>query len=154
MKKLVFFILLPLLSFSQIKIDKAGDFWELKAQSALDKIKAIDPGYYSRVEQVCYKITFWNGKYSTNSGGFGVKGVIVISSLDVKLDDIDDLCAVIVHESLHLKMLMEGAMIPENEEEYYCYLYELGFLRMVPNVNPKLISHAEEQIIAQKKGRN
>ena len=50
MRYLIILILfIPFTSFAQIKIDKAGDFWDLKVDSALNKIKLIDSVYYSHI---------------------------------------------------------------------------------------------------------
>jgi hypothetical protein len=87
---------------SQIVIDKAGDGWDLKADSALAIIKQTDTTTYKLVLQVCDKITFWSGGYSTNEGSKDTKGSIIISSTDAKAKSLNNLAAVIVHESIHL----------------------------------------------------
>jgi len=59
MRYLIILILfIPLNSFAQIKIDKAGDFWDLKVDLTLNKIKRIDTVYYSHILQVCDTISF------------------------------------------------------------------------------------------------
>ena len=76
----ILFLLLPLNLCSQIKIDKAGDGWDLKADSALIIIQKYDSTKYKLLLDVCDRIEFWNGSYSTNDG---VK-TIIISNGDVK----------------------------------------------------------------------
>jgi hypothetical protein len=148
MRYLIILILfIPLNSFDQIKIDKAGDFWDIKVDSAQNKIKLIDSVYYSHILQVCDTVSFWGGNFSSCYGGYGKKGTIIISSKDMKSNDIDDICAVLVHESLHLKILMSGVKMSQNEEEALCYTYERLFLLKVPCVNEYLIRHAENQIL-------
>ena len=148
MRYLIILILfIPLISSAQVKIDKAGDFWDLKVDSALNKIKLIDSVYYSHILQVCDTVSFWPGNFSSCYGVYGKKGTIIISSKDMKSHDIDDICAVLVHESLHLKILMEGIKMNGNDEEALCYYYERLFLLKVPGVKEYLIRHAENQIL-------
>jgi hypothetical protein len=154
MRYLIFLILfIPLTSLAQIKIDKAGDFWDLKVDSALNKIKLVDSIYYSHILQVCDTVSFWSANFSSCYGGYGKKGTIIISSKDMRSNDIDDICAVLVHESLHLKILMMGMEMNDNNEEALCYAYEKLFLLKVPGVNEYLIKHADDMIfIMEAKG--
>jgi len=148
MRYLIILILfIPFTSLAQIKIDKAGDSWELKVDSALDKIKLIDPIYYSHILRVCDTISYCNENFSSCYGGYNKKGTIIISFKDMGSNDIDDICAVLVHESLHLKILMNGIEMNGNREESLCYSYEKSFLLKVPGVNPYLIKHADDMII-------
>jgi hypothetical protein len=151
MRYLIILILfIPLTSLAQIKIDKGGDFWDLKVDSALNKIKLVDSVYYSRILQVCDTVSFWAGNFSSCYGGYERKGTIIISSKDMRSNDIDDICAVLVHESLHLKILMMGIEMDGNDEEALCYAYEKGFLLKVPGVNQYLIKHADDMILMMK----
>ena len=71
MKSIIFILLLlPLSINAQIKIDQAGDFWELKVQQALDKVKSVDTAYYNLIEESCDKISFWNGDFVEDIGKF------------------------------------------------------------------------------------
>ena len=148
MRYLIILILfIPLTSLAQIKIDMAGDFWDIKVVSALNKIKLIDSVYYSHILQVCDTVSFWAGNFSSCYGTYGKKGTIIISSKDMRSNDIDDICAVLVHESLHLKILMMGMEMDGNNEEALCYSYEKSFLLKVPGVNEYLIKHADDMIL-------
>ena len=130
--------------FSQISIDKAGDGWHLKIDSALTLIHQYDSTKYELLNSVCSKIEFWTGCYSTNDG----EEIIVVSADDVRLGSINNLAVVLVHESLHLYLMDRGVEMLSNVEENYCYRYELEFLQKLPNPEPWLISHAIEQIKA------
>lgn len=130
---------------SQIVIDKAGDGWDLRADSALAIIKQTDTTVYKLVLRVCNKITFWSGNYSTNEGYKDTKGSIIISSTDAKAKSLNNLAAVIVHESLHLYMRFKGVQ-ESPREEILCYSYEYDFLRKIPNVEPYLLEHCLKQI--------
>jgi hypothetical protein len=151
LRSLLIFILFPLSLQAQIKIDHAGDFWEIKVQDALDKVKSVDSIYYNLIVHSCDNISFWNGKFSTNSGGgINQKGTIIISRGDILLNDIDNLCAVLIHESVHLQIIMSGRKFSEAREEFICYSVELEYLRKVPGVGVYLIQHAESQITKYK----
>ena len=130
---------------SQIIIDKAGDGWDLRADSALAIIKQTDTTAYKLVLRVCNKITFWSGNYSTNEGYKDTKGTIMISSTDAKAKSLNNIAAVIVHESLHLYLRYKG--VEESpKEEILCYSYEYDFLRKIPNVEYYLLEHCLRQI--------
>ena len=152
MKSIIFILLiLPLSLNAQIKIDQAGDFWELKVQQALDKVKSVDTAYYNLIAESCDKISFWNGDFSTNeSGGLLTKGTIVVSRKDVIIGDINNICAVLVHEAVHLRIQMKGIKYTEKEEEVICYSAERDFLMRVPGVGQYLIDHTEKQILLRR----
>ncbi len=152
MKSIIFILLLlPLFLKAQIKIDQAGDFWELKVQQALDKVKSVDIAYYNLIEESCDKISFWNGDFSTNEGGdVSTKGTIVVSRKDILIGDINNICAILVHEAVHLRIQMLGAKYTENEEEIICYSAERNFLLKVPDAGRYLIDHTEKQILLRK----
>lgn len=147
MRLFLFLFIIPVISSAQIKIDKAGDFWELHVDSALKKIQHIDSVYYRQIIEVCDSISFWNNVFSSCEGSVGESGTILISAKDVRSKNIDNICAVLVHESLHLKFLKLGQTFEELDlEEILCYEYELDFLRKIPGVSKNLIKHAESQI--------
>jgi hypothetical protein len=147
MKFIIYILfLLPISLSAQIQIDPAGDFWDRDVKEALIKIKSIDESYYNLIEESCYKISFWNGSYSTNSGQIGNKGTILISASDMKIGDINNICSVIIHESMHLRIRMLDIRMDMNAEEILCYRYELEFLYQIPNAGDYLIRHAKEQI--------
>ena len=140
------FLLFPILLSAQIKIDKAGDGWELKTDSALVLIQKYDSTKYKLLLNVCTKIEFWNGSYSTNDG----KKTIVISVGDVKLGSITNLAAVIIHESLHLYAIQASMTWGDKVEENMCYRYEFSFLEQLPVVEEWLWRHTLQQIIETK----
>lgn len=142
MNKLLFILVfIPNLLFSQIKIDKAGDDWDLKIDSAITLIKQVDSNYYNVLVEHCQHIEIWNGPFSTNYLDNG-QGTIIVSVNDIKLNSINNLAAVLVHESCHLMFLKGGVILSEKEEEQACYHYEYFFLLQVPNVEPWLLEHA------------
>ena len=137
-------LFLPLSGYSQISIDKAGDGWHLKIDSALTLISQYDSAKFELLNDVCSKIEFWNGSYSTNDGDT----VIVVAVNDVKLGSINNLALVLIHESLHLYLMDRGVELLTKAEENYCYRYELEFLEKLPNPEPWLTRHVLEQIKA------
>ena len=144
MKLLWLILLLPNILHSQIQIDKAGDGWDLKVDSALNIVKQYDSTKYKLLTSVCSKVEFWTNSFSSNDG---IK-TILVSVGDVKLNSINNLAVVLVHESLHLYLMDRKNGLSEKVEENYCYRYELEFLKMLPNPEPWLISHALDNIQA------
>jgi hypothetical protein len=146
----LFLIIYPLSLFSQIKIDKAGDGWDLKIDSAIQLIKQTDLPKYQLLDSVCNSISFWVSEFSscelTDS-----TGVIYVAVKDVKLNSINNLAAVLVHESFHLYLRKREIILTPNQEEYFCYYYELGLINKLSNVEDWLIQHTKQQIINNSK---
>jgi hypothetical protein len=140
---LVCFSAFPL--FGQIKVDKAGDGWDLKVDSALALIKKTDSAKYALLDSVCSNISFWLSDFSScdleEEGGR-----IYISVRDVKLNSINNLAAVLVHESFHLYIWKKKILLHPKGEENYCYRYELELVNKLPNLEPWLKLHVIEQI--------
>lgn len=147
MRNILFFIFILLInvkSYSQIVVDKAGDSWDFKVYEALALIKSTDTEVYNNVLTHCDRITFWSGGYSTNEGYPNKKGTIIISSTDAKYNSINNIAAIIVHESLHLYYRYNDINV--SNEERKCYIYEYEFLVKVPNIDPFLLKHCLNQI--------
>jgi len=138
-------LLFPLTLCSQIKVDKAGDGWDSVVYSAIDLIKKTSPLHYAVLMETTQNVQFWKEDYSSNNLIEG-KGVIVISSQDIKLNSLNNIAAALIHESYHLKFLKYGPDLTGYEEEYQCYLYELKFLKLLPQVEPYLLAHVKEQL--------
>jgi len=146
MKKLFLLLfLLPFSLFSQINVHKAGDGWDSIVYSAINLIKKTSPYHYAILKDVVQEVEFWNENYSSNDVIEG-KGVIVISTQDIKLNSINNIAAVLVHESYHLKFLKYGPMLRGYEEEFACYSHELKFLKSLPYVEPDLLAYTQEQV--------
>jgi hypothetical protein len=128
--------------YSQIKIDDVGDDWKVKVDSSLSLIKRIDPNKYELITQTCKHITYWNGDFSTTEDSV----TIMISQKDMNFNSINNIAAILVHESRHLFYLKHKINLPPNYEEILCYHYELEFLSKIPNVESWLISNALKNI--------
>ena len=136
-----------MLTFAQIKIDRSNKEWSTKVDSALSKIRDIDSVYYSRLISVCDNIQYINKKFSSCSGFRHPKGTIKISKIDLNNGDVDNICAAIIHESLHLKIRSSGLKMKKEEEEFLCYSYELDFIKKIPDVDQRLIDNARNQML-------
>lgn len=141
---LSFLLISPL--FGQIQVDKAGDGWDQKIDSAISLIRETDSAKYSLLESNCSKVSFWVSDFSSNEITQEERGIIYISTKEIGLNSINNLAAVLVHESLHLYLSRKGARFPVEKEENYCYKYELEFIRKLPNPEPWLVQHTQEQI--------
>ena len=134
------------LAFGQIKIDKAGNGWDLKIDSALQLIKEVDIEKYQLIDSVCGRVEFWSSGFSSNEGSYGNKGTILVAVKDVQLNSINNLAVVLVHESLHLHVLQKGYIVAPEQEEAWCYRYELTFIDKLKNPEPWLKQHAIKQL--------
>jgi len=139
--------LLTSLSYAQIEVSKVGDGWNKKVDSALLLIKKTDIEKYQLIDSVCEKVDFWISGFSSNEGSYGTKGIILVAVKDVQLNSINNLAVVLVHESLHLHVLQKGYIIPPEQEEAWCYRYELDFINKLHNPEPWLKEHAITQLI-------
>ena len=139
--------LLASFSYAQIEVSKVGDGWDKKVDSALMLIKKTDIEKYQLIDSVCEKVDFWISGFSSNEGSYGTKGTILVSVKDVQLNSINNLAVVLVHESLHLHVLQKGYIIPPEQEEAWCYRYELDFINKLSNPEPWLKEHAITQLI-------
>lgn len=141
MKNLVFCVFfLPTFLFSQIQVDKAGDGWDEEVNKALYLIQQTSETHYGNIVKYVKRIEFWNQNYSSNDG----QEVIVIAAKDMKLGSINNIAAVLVHESCHI--ILNGSHLNPSKEETECYIYELVFLKKLQNVESDLISHTEHQL--------
>lgn len=148
MRKLLLTLILlavTAVSHAQIVIDQAGDNWRAKVDSAIALIKTAPKEYYENLESSCDSISFFNASFSSCSGGLMQKGTIFVSANDVKIG-IQNIAAVLIHESLHLRYRKNGLILSERREESYCYLYEWRFLRSLPEPDPALLDHAAKQM--------
>ena len=139
------FLFLSIPCFSQIKIMKAGDGWDLRIDSALALIAQTDVNTYIRVIDVVDIVDFWISPYSSNNVSQD-GNTIYISTGDAKMNSIANLACVLVHESLHLNYLLHPIAQTPDEEELKCYIYELSFINKLPTPEPWLQANAVEQI--------
>lgn len=139
------FLFLAVPCFAQIKIDKAGDGWDLKVDSAIQLIKEVDIDKYHVLETNCYQVSFMISPYSSCELEDSL-GHIYIAVNDIKLNSINNIAVVLVHESLHLYIAKKGIKFIPEQEETYCYMYELNFIKKLKNPEPWLIKHALNNI--------
>lgn len=137
--------LLTCFTHSQILVSKAGDGWDKQVDSAINLIKTTDPDKFQVLKLVCDKVDFWIGNHSTCFYE-DKKGTIIIAVKDIELNSINNLAAILVHESLHLTIMMNNKQMPVNEEEYLCYRYELSFISKLQNPEYWLLEHIKTQI--------
>jgi hypothetical protein len=142
MKFIVILMLFTTQLFSQIIIDDVGEGWKKNVIISLELIKKVDSVKYNIVEKYCKRIGFWNGKFSTTEGD----NVILISKPDIQSGNINNLAAIIIHESKHLYYRNNNIILIEESEEILSYQYELDFLLKIPMVEEWLINHTYKMI--------
>jgi hypothetical protein len=151
MKKLLsglLFLFITLHSFGQLRVTDVGDGWKEKVDSALKIIQTYDIEKYNVILETCTLIGYWNESFSTTEGD----SVILISTKDMIHTSINNIAAILVHESMHLYVKQLYAKVSPNREETICYVYELNFLYKVPNVEIWLIENATNKIKYYSKG--
>jgi hypothetical protein len=146
-----YFVVLFLVLFNynvvgQIKVDNVGDGWVEKVNQAITLIKKVDSEKYDKLIEVCNHVTFWNGKFSTTEDDH----TIMISQTDIMNGSINNVAAVLVHESRHLYFRKLGIKMNEIDEETMAYIYELDFLIKIPGVEKYLIDNAKRGIVNPK----
>lgn len=151
MKKLLsglLFLFITLHSFGQLRVTDVGDGWKEKVDSALKIIQTYDIEKYNVILETCTLIGYWNESFSTTEGD----SVILISTKDMNHASINNIAAILVHESMHLYIKQLYGKVSPNREETLCYIYELNFLYKVPNVEMWLIENATSKIKYYSKG--
>ena len=133
---------IPFLAFSQIRIDDIGDGWKAKVEQALTVIQQTDCEKYDLLMSTCKHISYSTATFATTESGT----TILIPRREIVVGNINDIAAILVHESLHLYMLQNKLIMPEADEEVLCYAYELEFLLQIPGVETWLLDHARKQI--------
>jgi hypothetical protein len=121
------FLLINLKVCGQIKIDLVGDTWVPQVEQALELIENTDINTYNFVLKHCKKISFWNGEFSTVEGNY----TITISQGDMKLNSVENIACILVHESKHLEIIQSETSFSLLYEEYICYLWELQFIEIL-----------------------
>jgi len=124
-------------------IDDVGDNWKLRVDSALQVVKKYDSINYGKILTNCKKISFWTGSFSTVEDS----QTILITQKDMKHSSINNIAAILVHESTHLKIMNQKLRYTLIEEEIFCYHTELEFLRRIPNVEDWLINNTKKMIL-------
>ena len=139
---LLLFVVLFTPIYSQVKIDDVGDGWKLRVDSAVALIRNTDSDKYGLLIKVCDHVSYWNGGFSTIEDS----STILITQKDMLYGSINNIAAIIIHESKHLYYLRNKISLTPHEEELRCYKYELSFLIKVPNVEPWLVDNAKDKI--------
>jgi len=136
------FLLLPYTLFGQITVDDVGDGWKDNVDSALTLIKEYDPKSYTQVIENCNHITYWLGGHSTSQ----YPSSVVIAVRDMKINSINNIACIIVHETVHLSLHAKGVDISGNREELIAYTIERNFAEKIPNIEPWILTHINNQI--------
>ena len=124
-------------------IDDVGDNWKLRVDSALQVVKKYDSINYGKILTNCKKVSFWNGSFSTVEDS----QTILITQKDMKHSSINNIAAILVHESTHLFIINKRLKYTPSDEEVFCYFVELRFLEKIPNVEDWLINNTKKMIL-------
>lgn len=140
MKNLVLLMFLLTLNkvSAQIHIVDIGEGWKQRVDSAITLIKTYDYDKYEVLISHCKNIGFWDGPFSSVED----ENSIVITKTDIQGKSLNNIAAILVHESKHLEFISKVSKTDENLEEFICYSYEYDFLKKIPNVEIWLLDNA------------
>lgn len=109
---------------SQIKIQDVGDGWKASVNSAIEMIKITDTASYRLLIDECKEIEFIIGNRSSTKPPY----IIAISTEDLKINSINNIASILVHESWHLYFYNHRIVYEANYEESMCYKKEYEFV--------------------------
>jgi len=127
--------------YSQITLPVTASQYTKTIDSAITLIKITDTAVYNRLDSMVDVIDMWLSAFSSCD-----TKVIYISRNDVLLG-VQNVAAVLVHESQHLWIWNSKIDLSKPDEEIMCYKYELAFLDKIPNCEKYLKKHAINAII-------
>ena len=127
--------------YSQIILPVTASQYTKTIDSAITLIKITDTAVYNRLDSMVDVIDMWLSAFSSCD-----TKVIYISRNDVLLG-VQNVAAVLVHESQHLWIWHSNINLNKQDEEIMCYKYELAFLDKIPNCEKYLKKHAINAII-------
>jgi hypothetical protein len=153
MRILVLLFLFPLCSHSQPIIDDGGDNWKGKVSEALVKLSKYDQASHAIISKSCDRISFWLGDFSSNVVTKEKERTILISAKEMQYGSVNDLIAILLHESVHLWVIQHGVVLGYEDEEILCYSLELECLKRIPDAEHWLLQHAETQIQKYQKNK-
>jgi len=140
---IIFLLFIPSFIFGQIKVQDVGDGWQSKVDSAITLIQKTDTIAYQILIENCKDVEFIIGKYSTTKPPY----TIAITTKDMNLNSINNIAAVLIHESYHLFIYNNKIVYSPTDEEATCYEREYEFLCKLPNVEDWLFLNAMNNII-------
>jgi hypothetical protein len=127
--------------YSQIVLPVTASEYVKTIEDAITLIKKTDTNAYNRLDLMVDTIDMWLGMFSSCDYGF-----IFISRDDILLG-VQNVAAVLIHESQHLWIWDSKIDVSKPDEEIMCYKYELEFLNKIPNCEKYLKKHAINAII-------
>jgi len=140
----VFFFFISLNLSAQIKVPDVGEGWKQKVDSAIELIKETDTSAYRILLENCKQIEYIIGDYSTTQPPY----TIAITIKDLKINSVNNIACILVHESCHLYIYNHCIEIENpNREEYLCYMKEYDFLCKLPYVEDWLFQNAINKLL-------
>jgi len=133
-------------TFAQIKVVDAGDDWKEKVDSAIQLIKETDSVSYKILVENCKSVEYTLGNFSTTYPPYA----IAISVKDLKINSVNNIACVLVHESYHLYLFNHGIVLEPNREEYECYVKEYEFICKLAYVEHWLFQNTIDKIVLYK----
>lgn len=130
-------------SFSQIKIPDVGDGWKNKVETALELVRKTDSVSYQVILDNCKEIEYIVGDRSTCK----LPNTIAINTKDFALGSVNNIAAILIHESHHLLYYNQRLRFEPDLEEYLCYLREYEFLCKLPDTEDWLFKNCINSLL-------
>ena len=127
-------------AYNQIVLPVTASQYVKTIDSAITLIQKTDTNAYKQLDLMVDSIDMWLGSFSSCDYGW-----IFISRDDILLG-VQNVAAVLVHESQHIWIWENEIKLNHGQEEVVCYQYELNFLNKVPNCDWRLKKHAIQNI--------
>ena len=137
------FTLIALNGSAQIKVPDVGDGWKARVDSAIELIHKTDSVSYQILIDNCFEIEYIVGDRSACK----LPNTIAINTKDLEIGSINNIAAVLVHESHHLHYYNQHLRFDNNLEEYLCYLREYEFLCKLPDTEDWLFKNCINQLL-------
>jgi hypothetical protein len=144
---IVILLCFPSFLNAQIRVDDVGDGWKAKVDSAIKLIEMKNSACYDMLIENCTRVEFILGDRSTVK----LPNTIAITTNDMQLNSINNIAAVLVHESYHLEIARRRVTLSPEKEEYEAYLHEYSFLCTLEKVEEWLFVNAMNQLIMLQK---
>lgn len=137
------FALITLNVSAQIRVPDVGDGWKAKVDSAIELVHKTDSISHMILTDNCHEIEYIVGDRSTCK----LPNTIAINTKDLELGSINNIAAVLVHESHHLLYYHQHIRLDNNLEEYLCYLREYEFLCKLPDTEDWLFKSCINRLL-------
>lgn len=122
-KLTILFILLSLISFSQVRITGFNEPEKQTIQRSIELIKVKDEFKYSRFLEFCKEIKYSETGISRTEND----SIIIVTKSILDIGSVNKVACSIIHETKRLELRVRKYNLNQKKEEWTCYSSEWGF---------------------------